>query len=531
MPPAPVTTRALRPAFRRLAALAVAACGLLGVPSPARAVFPSSAAGFPVAVGTGANYLGPPAFADLNGDQANEIILGGRDGVVYVYEGNGELLWQYDTGSTGIASKPAIADIDGDGQPEVVVGAGSTQAVGTTPGVYVISHAGALQCGFPTGAGVYSSPALAELDFDDAGQLEIAFGAWDFKVRVVNHDCTLKYQVSITDTPWSSPAIGDLDRDGRPEIVIGAPDNPAVGPVGDGGLIHVFRHDLASEMAPFPYFFDETVQSSPALGDIDGDGWLDIVVGTGWCWDRPICAPNGLTHNVTEAVYALNRFGQLLPGWPYLLTPVDDRYAFGSPALADFDGDFDLEIVFNTMKKVEPPTVPEGWVYALDGDASVLSGWPRQPKVAAGCAGFSHSGTSASPLIADLDGNGSLEIALPSGWEVVVWSAAGVQLSRDAACPDPAGDWLLIGGGPVTAIGVGDVNGDGAAELVAGGYSVAAGNPGQLSVWDFGAAAIGAPKPWPQFRRSAENHAIYRFETFLDGFESGGTGEWSSVSP
>lgn len=501
---------------------------LLFTPTGLWADNPTPTPGFPVTVGSGANYPGPPAFADLDGDSENEVIFGANDGKVYAFKGAGTLLWQYDTGDTGIAGKPAVADIDGDGLPEVVVGAGSTLQMGTTPGVTVLSNMGAFQCKFTTGAGVFSSPALADLDFDDGGLKEITFGSWDFKVRVINHDCSLKFQTMLSDTPWSSPAIGDLDRDGIPEIVIGAPANPSAGTVGDGGLIHAFRNNLATEMPGFPYFIDETVDSSPALGDLDGDGWLDIVVGAGWCWDRPICAPAGVTHAVTEAVYALDRFGSLLPGWPFILP--GDRYVFGSPALADFDDDGNLEVVFNTLQKVEPPTNPEGWVYVMDGNGTTLAGWPKRPQTPATCDTSSFYGTSASAVVADLDGIGGLEVALPSVWETVVWSAAGVQLTRTDSCPDPPGQWALTTAGPIMAIGIGDIDGDGAAELVATGIA-ASPLTGLLSSWSFGSAAIGARQPWTQFRRRADNHAIYRFELFLDGFASGDFAAWSSFAP
>lgn len=492
-----------------------------------RASAPIPLAGFPVSLPGTLVYASAPAFADLNGDHRREVVVGSSNGTVFAYEGDGDLLWQYDTGSTGIDSKPAIADIDLDGFPEVVVGAGSTFALGSTPGVFVISHTGTLQCHFPTGAGVYSSPALAELDFDDSGEREIVFGSWDFQIRVINHDCSAKHSIMLTDSVWSSPAIGDLDGDGFPEIVIGGDHNPP-GTAADGGLLHAFRRDLASELPGFPILIDEVVYSSPALGDLDGDGHLDLVVGTGWCWDRPSCAPLGVTHAVAEAVYAFDRFGNPLPGWPVSLASTE--YALGSPALADLDADSDAEVVFNTLQKVEPPNAPQGWVHVVEGDGTAVAGWPRQPSTPATCDTQVHYGTGASPIVADLDGDGGLEVALPSNWEVVVWRASGEQITRDDACPEPPGAWILATDGPVAAVGLGDIDGDGAADLVASGFN-AAGTSGRLNVWSFDTGAVGASGPWRQFRHGAMNQARFAAGLFLEDFETGGFGDWASITP
>ncbi len=497
-------------------------------PLALQGALPTTTPGFPKVLAGSQIFGSSPAFADLNGDGIQEVIIGTMDGKVYAYEGDGSLLWQYDTGVTGIESKAAIADIDKDGFPEVVVGAGSTTTSAASSGVYVISHVGTFQCFFPIGGGtpgVFSSPALADLDFDDNGAMEIAFAAWDTKVYVINHDCTPKYSVTLTDTNWPSPAIADIDRDGVPEIIVGSDYNPA-GTANDGGQIHVFRNNLSAELPGFPVAIDEVVYSSPAVGDIDGDGWFDIVVGTGWCWDRNDCSV-GNPHAVTEAVYAWNHLGQpLSAGWPFALPST--RYVFGSPALADFDGDGALEVVFNTLEKTTTPT--DGWVYVVRANGTVLPGWPKRPDTPATCGPvtFVHYGTQASPVVADLDGDGGLEVALTSNWDVVVWNEAGQQLSRDNACPTPPGDWFLVADGPRGGVGVADITGDGAAEIVASGYS---GGNGSLYSWSFDAAAIGGELPWPEFRRSTDNHALYLFELLIDGFESGNADAWSGTVP
>ncbi|MGQ4891126.1 MAG: FG-GAP-like repeat-containing protein [Candidatus Njordarchaeia archaeon] len=114
---------------------------------------------------------------------------------------------------------------------------------------------------------------------------------------------------------------------------------------------------------------NKSFRSSPALGDVDGDGGLDVVV----------CSDDGF-------VYVLGGLdGSLL--WQYNVS----EGIGSSPALGDVDGDGYLEVVF--LGSVN--------VYVLDGlDGSLL--WKQ----------FYGSGLGLefSPVLGDLNGDGALDI-------------------------------------------------------------------------------------------------------------------------
>ena len=455
--------------------------------SPVREVIPVN----------GTELSGATALADINGDGVQDIIVGGRDGKVHAYTGAGVRLWEYDTGDMGISSKAAVGDIDGDGAVEIVVSAGNNNTLQSNGGLYVLNAQGRLQCSFATldvdnngfRDGAYSSPALVDLTGD--GKLEIVFGAWDYHVRAIRHDCTLLWENDVRDTVWSSPAIGDIDRDGFPDVVIGVDTHaePGHGTL-SGGRLHVYNRQ-GVELSGFPIQIDEVIFSSPALGDIDNDGWLDIVVGTGDFWGRPDCGhPNGCTPGVGRYVSAWSHLGVPLPGWPQPTTDV----VFASPALADLDGDGVPEVVVNTR---------DATVHAWSGDGSTVPGWPVKPVTPAGVGTTVSFATDISPIIADVDGDSVREVLLPSNWEVVVWNKAGTQLTRNSF-PPPAEAWDLSTDYSVTGNpALGDIDGDGLYELVSSGATTA-GRQGQIYIWQLDSAP--QANDWHSFRQDERNN-------------------------
>ena len=203
-----------------------------------------------------------------------------------------------------------------------------------------------------------------------------------------------------------SPAVGDIDGDGDLEIVLGSLN----------GDLYAWHHD-GTPVAGFPWMLDLDVVldntdpenvydygffASPALGDLDGDGDLDIVIGA-----------------MDARVYAIDEDGALLPGWPAEL-----RVEFGdpqnpesrgeriisSPAIGDVDGDGFLEVAIGSNQK---NAGTYGIGYLLSHDGQIEPGWPASLFGAyTNALPYVGEGIPGSPAVCDMDGDGTLEVAM-----------------------------------------------------------------------------------------------------------------------
>jgi hypothetical protein len=414
-----------------------------------------------------------------------EMVVGGKDGRVHAVRinRNGTLspLWANPfQASAEVNSAPAIADLNGDGHNEIVVTVGTAFHPQQPGAMYILDRTGkllfhhtSLDYSEPWGVpdGIKSSPAIGDLDGD--GVMEIIFGSWDMHIwcyHGIGVPCSWSPRL-VRDTIWSTPALGDLDQDGKLEIVIGV-DTHFEGPFGtiDGGRIYAIRAD-GTDMPGFPKNTDETIMSSPALGDITGDGRLEIVVGSGDFWNQQ----PGHDRNAGRWVKAYNYRGDLL--W----TARGNDVFMSSPALADLDGDGRLDIVIGDNS---------GYLYAFRGDGTQL--WsPRRPIDRVG----NNAPLDTAPIIVDFDGDGELDILQPMIWDVqVIRGRTGVQTHRAMA------NWTISG-----TPAVGDIDGDGRLELV-----VAAGSNGgssaEINVWKLQGNPSRAV--WPMFHRDQHNRGL-----------------------
>ena len=289
----------------------------------------------------------------------------------------------------------AVADINGDGKPDLVVANRSSNTASvllntTAPGAAVPSFAPAVD--FTVGAGAYS---LALGDINGDGRPDIVVTSAQSNTVSVLLNTTApgaalpSFAPKVDFSVGANPrfvAVGDLNGDGRPDLVVSNRDSDTVSVLmnttAPGAAVPSFAPavDFAAGSQPRPV----------ALGDLNRDGRLDLVVGD----------------EGTETVSVLINTtapGAAAPSFAPAVEFATNGLVPRSVAVADLNGDGKLDLLVADIGSALLSVLVNTTAPGASSPSFVLQ------------AGFAANLEPNSLAIADFNGDGRPDIAVANG--------------------------------------------------------------------------------------------------------------------
>ncbi|MDD5306209.1 MAG: integrin alpha [Deltaproteobacteria bacterium] len=384
---------------------------------------------------------------DVNGDGYADVIVGADyysngqtgEGRAYIYHGAASGLsttaaWS-DEGNEANAlfgkSVSAAGDVNGDGYGDVIVGApsyGNGQSGEGRAFVYHGSTSGLSATPDWTAEGDqvnawfgFSVAAAGDVNGDGYG--DIIVGANQYDNDQTNEGRAFVFHGSVSGlsaaADWTAESdqadaefgrsvasAGDVNGDGYGDVVVGAPyyDNGQT----DEGRAYVY-YGSATGLAATANWIKESDQPNYALGysvssagDVNGDGYGDVIVGA------PNPTGNGNNNGFAYVFYGSASGLGVAADWTASVNPVN--FGMSVATAGDVNGDGYSDVVIGSPRYGNGQTL-EGRAYVYHGSASGLAttaGWGAESNQASASYGWSVASAG------DVNGDGYSDIVIGS---------------------------------------------------------------------------------------------------------------------
>ncbi|MEW5739104.1 MAG: FG-GAP-like repeat-containing protein [Myxococcota bacterium] len=340
-----------------------------GTSGPGRAIVLNSGSGAEInsfSPGTGRNVMGFPLAAQMSGStQTVEYVFGEplpvtSDAGVYARMGSSSGLWtSIPWGYSAYWNMgPASANVTGAPNDELVIADwdGNVKLLRSDNGVALASY----NTWTSDQDHAFGHPALA--DVDNNGALDVVLGGYSQGTVIALQASTmaLRWKSASLSALYgdvlygSGPALGDLDGDGRPEIVVAT----------RGATSDVYAFDATQPSgSTCKYRFDPGgafSYTSPVIGDVDGSGRRSVVV----------ISSTTATLTVMKAGATGCAAGGGTIVWQHVIK-AGDKSSF-TPVLYDVTGDGVLDVIAASNTRLEVLDVRRRAVLLAYDDATAV---------------------------------------------------------------------------------------------------------------------------------------------------------------
>ena len=281
----------------------------------------------------GANFMynGVVSVGDINGDGRTEILAGGLDANLWVISDTGTTMWSKNLPPGGaLLCPPLVFDIDRDGQMEIMVGADTQGGFegGTNSYLWCLTPTGDVRWKWSSTWNRHRVGHLTIADVNNDGEYELLNPVYNLDsggaggLILISFFGTELARFEVSSPCPDGPKLYDIDGDGRMEAMIGE----------RAAFFHCLDAADLSEVWSLDYSDIVGAGSgayyySSALGDVTGDGNVDIVLQT-------------RDNELNSTVIVLSLLGQLEVE-PYQLT----SSCLTTCAIGDVDNNGKSEII------------------------------------------------------------------------------------------------------------------------------------------------------------------------------------------